>query len=198
MIIWINGTFGAGKTTTAYELQRRLPNSFVYDPERFGFVLMANVPKEIAKGDFQEYPLWREANFSLLKQLSDEYKGTIIIPMTLTNEEYFEEIIGRLRNTGVEVKHFTLSTKQETVKKRLRGRLEGGNSWAYQQSFVRLEQLAKETFGIHIATDHMSIDEVVEEISRLAGVELVPDHRPKYMKSIDRLRVKMKEIRLFK
>ena len=42
MIIWINGTFGAGKTTAAYELQKRVKNSFVFDPERFGYVLMRN------------------------------------------------------------------------------------------------------------------------------------------------------------
>jgi adenylylsulfate kinase-like enzyme len=54
MIIWINGTFGSGKTTTAYELHKRVENSFVFDSERFGFVLMKNVPKEIAKADFQE------------------------------------------------------------------------------------------------------------------------------------------------
>src|SRR5690625_2484521 len=78
MIIWINGTFGAGKTTTAYELHKRLPNSTVYDPERFGYVLMANIPKEIIKGDFQDYPLWREANYTLLKHISEEYLGTTI------------------------------------------------------------------------------------------------------------------------
>src|SRR5690625_6956548 len=72
MIIWINGTFGAGKTTTAYELHKRLPHSTVYDPERFGYVLMANIPKDISKGDFQDYPLWREANFQLLKQIRSE------------------------------------------------------------------------------------------------------------------------------
>ncbi|CAM3052544.1 Tunicamycin resistance protein [Filibacter tadaridae] len=29
IIIWINGTFGSGKTTAAYELQKRLKDSFV-------------------------------------------------------------------------------------------------------------------------------------------------------------------------
>ena len=36
MVIWLNGAFGAGKTQTAYELHRRLPDSFVYDPENAG------------------------------------------------------------------------------------------------------------------------------------------------------------------
>jgi uridine kinase len=37
LIIWLNGAFGAGKTTAAFELCRRLPDSFVYDPENVGF-----------------------------------------------------------------------------------------------------------------------------------------------------------------
>ncbi|MBE1553664.1 AAA family ATPase [Sporosarcina limicola] len=198
MIIWINGTFGSGKTTAAYELQKRLQNSFVYDPERFGYVFMANVPKEISKADFQDYPLWREANYALLKQITEQFEGTIIVPMTLTDENYFEEIVGRLRANEVEVKHFTLSASEETVQKRLWKRFEGKKSWAYKQMEQRLSSLAKETFKEHIQTDSMSIDEVVEMIAKQAGVKLERDYRSKYRKSYERLIVKMKEIGWFK
>lgn len=44
MIIWLNGAFGAGKTQTAYELRRRLPGSYVYDPENAGFFIRDNLP----------------------------------------------------------------------------------------------------------------------------------------------------------
>jgi hypothetical protein len=37
MIIWINGPFGVGKSQTAYELNYRIPNSIVVDPEEVGF-----------------------------------------------------------------------------------------------------------------------------------------------------------------
>lgn len=37
MILWINGAFGSGKTQAAYELNRRLKNSFVYDQENIGY-----------------------------------------------------------------------------------------------------------------------------------------------------------------
>ena len=39
MIIWINGAFGAGKTTLAEELHRRLPDAVVYNPEDVGLML---------------------------------------------------------------------------------------------------------------------------------------------------------------
>lgn len=198
MIIWINGTFGSGKTTTAYELHRRVENSFVYDPERFGYVFMRNVPKNLAKDDFQDYPLWREANYTLLKQLSDEFNGIIIVPMTLTNEMYFQEIIGKLIKNNVEVKHFTLSASKSTIQKRLRQRLEGKNSWAYQQMEKRLSSLSKNLFKEHIQTDTMSIGEVVETIAKSSGVALLPDNRTKFRKMVDRLSVKAKEISIFK
>ena len=39
VIIWINGGFGAGKTTLAEELHRRLPDAVVYNPEDVGIML---------------------------------------------------------------------------------------------------------------------------------------------------------------
>lgn len=194
MIIWINGTFGSGKTTTAYELQKRIPNSIVYDPERFGFVLMANVPKEMALDDFQDYPLWRDSNYALLKQIADGYFGIIIVPMTLTNETYFNEIIGKLRNNGVHVNHFTLTASSTTIKKRLRKRFEGKSSWAYQQMEKRLSSLSKKRFEEHILTDDMTIDEVVETIAARCGITLQPDHRSHVKKLLDRLLINIKEI----
>lgn len=198
LIIWINGTFGSGKTTAAYELQRRIKNSFVYDPERFGYVFMANVPNNISKDDFQDYPLWRAANYTLLKQIAEEYKGIIIVPMTLTNEDYFEEIIGRLRAERVEVKHYTLVASKEIIQKRLRNRFEGKKSWAFQQMENRINCLKKDTFKEHIHTDKMSIEDVVETIAARSSIMLQPDHRTMLTKVKDRLTVKLKEISLFK
>jgi hypothetical protein len=40
VIIWLNGTFGAGKTTTAMQLAGRLANARHFDPELVGYLLM--------------------------------------------------------------------------------------------------------------------------------------------------------------
>ena len=69
MIIWINGSYGSGKTQTAYELQRRLDNSYVYDPENIGYFLDKNLPTEFSKikqGNFQNYELWRNFNYEMI------------------------------------------------------------------------------------------------------------------------------------
>jgi cytidylate kinase len=198
MIIWINGTFGSGKTTTAYELHKRVKDSFVFDPENFGFVLMRNIPKEISKSDFQDFPIWRDTNYLLLKQVAEAYKGVIIVPMTITNEVYFKEIIERLREDDITVKHFTLSASKETIAKRLRKRFEGEKSWAYQQMETRLRYLSQETFQEHIYTDDLSIDEVVETIAKRSSIEILPDRRTKMKKAMDRFRITLKEISFFK
>ncbi|GAB0612657.1 hypothetical protein NB16F74_47640 [Escherichia coli] len=44
MIIWINGPFGAGKTTLAERLRDRRPKSLIFDPEEIGFVVKETVP----------------------------------------------------------------------------------------------------------------------------------------------------------
>lgn len=42
MIIWINGSFGIGKTTISYELNKKIINSFIYDPEMAGEFIWHN------------------------------------------------------------------------------------------------------------------------------------------------------------
>lgn len=53
MIIWLNGAFGARKTIIAHELQQKLPNAIIYDPEIIGSALMELVPEEMKKMIFK-------------------------------------------------------------------------------------------------------------------------------------------------
>jgi hypothetical protein len=55
---------------------------------------------------------------------------------------------------------------------------------------------SKKTFANHIVTDNMSIDEVVEEIAELCGLDLVDDNRSTLKKKLDRIVVQMNHIRL--
>lgn len=195
MIIWINGAFGSGKSQTAFELHRRIPNSFVYDPEKTGFFIRNNIPKDFSNNDFQDYPMWREFNFSMLKYIAQEYEGTIIVPMTIVNPQYFKETVVKLRNDGIEVKHFVLSSSKETLLRRLRSRGEGKNSWAAKQIDRCIEGLSNEIFKQHINTENLSIQGVVEKIASLCNMELLPDNRTKFRKTYDRIIIQLKQIR---
>ena len=43
MIVWLNGTFGAGKTATAAALVPLIPEARLFDPETVGYMLRANL-----------------------------------------------------------------------------------------------------------------------------------------------------------
>ncbi|MFP7233142.1 tunicamycin resistance ATP-binding TmrB [Bacillus subtilis] len=195
MIIWINGAFGSGKTQTAFELHRRLKPSYVYDPEKMGFAMRSMIPPEIAEDDFQSYPLWRTFNYSLLASLTDTYRGIIIVPMTIVHPEYFNEIIGRLRQDGRTVHHFTLMASKETLLKRLRTRAEGKNSWAAKQIDRCIEGLSSPIFADHIQTDSLSIQDAAEAIAARANLSLDPDKRGSLQRFTDRLLIKLNHIR---
>lgn len=197
MIIWINGAFGSGKTQTAFQLHRRLANSYVFDPEHAGFYIRRNIPKEASKDDFQDYSMWREINYSMLKFLTREYDGTIIVPMTLVNPHYFGEIVGRLRNEGVPVHHFTLCASKEVLHRRLLTRGEGKNSWAAQQMDRCIEGLSSEVFRHHLQTDHMTVESIVETIASVLHLKLQPDHRGRLGKIKDRIITQLKHVRFF-
>jgi hypothetical protein len=195
MIVWINGAFGSGKTQTAYELHRRLSDSFVFDPENIGFYIRKNVPKELAAGDFQDFAMWREFAYSMLSYLNREYGGTVIVPMTVVNPSYFDEIVGRLRLDGVKVHHFALMASKETLLRRLRSRGDGARSWPSLQIDRCLEGLANDVFRHHLDTERMSVSTTAETIAGMLGLSLRPDERGPYRKALDRLAVKLKHIR---
>ncbi|GIP29316.1 tunicamycin resistance protein [Paenibacillus sp. J23TS9] len=197
MIIWVNGAFGAGKTQTAHELQRRIPHSFIYDPENAGYFIRKNIPEGIKKGDFQDYPMWREVNYGMIKHIDEQYDGTLIIPMTIVNPQYFDDIVGRLRRDGVVIHHFALCAARETLLKRLRSRGENERSWAAQQIERCIEGLSLPVFERHVDTDTMTTSEVVETIAAALNIRLLPDNRGKLRKKFDRIKTQVSHIRFF-
>lgn len=195
MILWINGAFGSGKTTSAYELHRRLPQSFVYDPENIGYFLFKNMPPRLRLNDFQDYPQWRLFNYEMLKDLAAGHEGVILAPMTVTNPQYFDEIIGRLRREGIEVKHYILYAERATLEKRLNKRLQRGETWAKAQIDRCLHAFNHDIPDEKIITDHLSIDAVVQEIAARSGLALTPDNRSALKKWTDRIRTLIRHIR---
>jgi len=198
MIIWINGAFGSGKTSTAFEFNRLLPDSFVYDPENVGYFIRCNAPKEFSHGDFQDIPLWREMNYKHIKTMLSRYTGTLIIPMTIVNPAYFDEIIGNLREDGVDVRHFILYASKDTILRRLRfraSRIFGGDTFAVDsvdRCIYAFDNLITEE---KIDTEHMSVDETVREIARRCGLSLLHDKKTRFRRFLYRAKTLIRYIR---
>ncbi|MEU8824872.1 AAA family ATPase [Streptomyces sp. NPDC048636] len=120
MIVWVNGAFGSGKTTLVKELGLRWPEALVFDPEMVGFVLREIV--EVPTGDFQDLRQWRRQVASMAAGLVEEYARPVLVPMTLVNPAYLDEIFGALSRAGIDVHHFFLDVPEDVLVKRIDGR----------------------------------------------------------------------------
>jgi hypothetical protein len=63
-------------------LHRRLPGSLICDPELLGYGLHGMLPPRL-RGDFQDFPAWRQGVYEALDLALRSADGTIIVPKTL-------------------------------------------------------------------------------------------------------------------
>ncbi len=120
VIIWLNGGFGAGKTTLAQELHRRLPDALVYDPEEVGLMLRKWLG---GSGDFQHLPSWRDLVVATALSLRKHHTDTLIVPMSLIRDAYRDEILGGLADAGEAVLHVFLELDANVLRGRLNARM---------------------------------------------------------------------------
>ncbi|MFJ3234979.1 NUDIX domain-containing protein [Streptomyces sp. NPDC086787] len=145
-VVWINGAFGAGKTTTARELIELIPNSTLFDPEVIGGALTHLLPpKHLTEvGDFQDLPIWRRLVIDTVAAMLAELGGTLVVPMTLLRQEYRDEIFGGLAARRIAVRHILLAPAETILRERIAGRevpadLPDGETRIRQWSYDHIE-----------------------------------------------------------
>jgi hypothetical protein len=121
MIVWINGTHGAGKTTTSALVQELIPDSRVFDAEKVGETLMDITPGLPRTDNFQHWPPWRPLVVETARRVLDYTGGTLVMPMTVLVEKYWREISTGLAHHAVPVRHFVLHADQATLRARIEG-----------------------------------------------------------------------------
>lgn len=119
MIVWLNGTHGVGKTTTAALLQPLLPDSRVFDAEKVGETLMDVRPGLPATDNFQHWPPWRSLVVETARQILDYTGGTLVMPMTVLVEQYWRETSQGLHGHGIRVRHFVLHAEPDALRRRI-------------------------------------------------------------------------------
>lgn len=120
MIIWLNGTHGAGKTTTSALLQELIPGSRIFDAEKVGETLMDIRPGLPATDNFQHWPPWRPLVVETVRRILDYTGGTLVVPMTVLVESYWHEIRDGLDRYDIPVRHFVLHVEQDTLHDRIK------------------------------------------------------------------------------
>ncbi|WP_033439490.1 AAA family ATPase [Saccharothrix sp. NRRL B-16314] len=119
MIVWLNGTFGAGKTTTAGELAGILPNARIFDSEQVGYLLRHVMTEPVE--NFQDWAPWRPLVARTAVEILRSVGGTLVIPQTVLNESYLQEIFTALRDEGLGVRHFLLHVAEGALVDRIKG-----------------------------------------------------------------------------
>lgn len=155
MIVWINGGFGAGKTSVS-EYLKEAHGYQMFDPETVGFYLRDTLPMTMVTPDFQDMPLWRSVNNDILKSLSalDEH---VMVPMTVTDKQYFDEL-----TKNVDFLHIVLINAPETLSERLLRRGDK-DPWAFDQ-INRCYKALPLMEGHHIVCDDLTVEEVGRKI----------------------------------
>lgn len=154
MIIWLNGTHGAGKTTTSALVQALVPDSRVFDAEKVGETLMDIRPGLPATDNFQHWPPWRPLVVETARRVLDYTGGTLVIPMTVLVEPYWREIHDGLTAHSIPVRHVLLHADQDT----LRGRIENDTTMGFSAFRMRHLELYAEAYDSWLRDEAEVVD----------------------------------------
>ena len=176
VIIWVNGGFGAGKTTLAEELHRRLPDAVVYDPEDVGLMLWKWIQPN---GDFQHLPSWRELVVATAVSLRRHHADTLIVPMSLIRDAYRAQILGGLAGAGEQVLHVFLQVDAGVLRERLNARVTApGRDWdqsAREVGMTGVDEMAaaaaRQPGGtLLLRSDRLTPTQLADEVLARAGL----------------------------
>ena len=119
MIIWLNGTFGAGKTTTGLRLAGRLANARLFDPEEVGYLLMRTLEDHEFR-DFQDLAPWRELVPVFTEKIAHFTGQHLIAVQTVLREEYWQEVTAGFERTGLDIFHVLLHVDSDVLAERIK------------------------------------------------------------------------------
>ncbi|MHA6764370.1 NUDIX hydrolase [Streptacidiphilus sp. PAMC 29251] len=175
-IVWVNGAFGAGKTTTARELQALIPGSTVFDPESVGTFLGHLLPPAefAAVSDFQDLAAWRRLVPEAAAAMLAQRPGTLVVPMTLLREDYRDEIFGALAARRIPVHHLLLHAEETILRKRIgQWRLEHLDAYQRARRWLEQDAVAVDTTEL---TPRQSAERIAEIVrSGAARCQIVQD-----------------------
>ncbi|MET9112111.1 NUDIX hydrolase [Streptomyces zhihengii] len=185
MIVWINGSFGAGKTSTARELIDLIPNSTLFDPETIGDTLRLLLPRKRLDEvtDYQDLPIWRRLVVDTAAALLAELGGVLVVPMTVLRQEYRDEIFGGLAARRIAVRHVLLAPAETILRARIAGREVPGTpdgelrvrQWSYDHIELYRAALPWLTADAHVIdTGHIDARETARLVAAAVGSGAAP------------------------
>jgi len=123
VIVWLNGTFGAGKTATAAELLPLVSGARLFDPETVGYMLQPNLADHPVP-DFQHWPPWRSLVVAAATELARYTGQHLIAAQTVLTPDYLGEIFAGLHAARLAPFHVLLDTDEDVLRARIGASLE--------------------------------------------------------------------------
>jgi hypothetical protein len=159
-VVWINGPFGIGKTTTASLLAQSWEGAAAFDPEELG---PAAREWDRTAADFQDIPVWRELTVRGVTD-ADRAAGRVVVPMTLLRPAYYVEVMDGLRAAGVEVHHFCLIASRDETLRRAAQRADHTLRWVEAMYESYSPSLADPLFAEHVDIEGTPAESVAHHI----------------------------------
>ena len=173
MIVFLNGSFGVGKTSVAKALSPLVERSVRYNPEIFPDGWLWRLPRFIRlenrdTGDYQDMPLWRELtarSIGAMRRLAP----VVIVPMAFSNLAYLREIMAKARRADPDVRHFCLTAPLEVVEARLRRRDDAPFhlEWQLRRAKTCCEAHKSADFAVRIDATTATPEQIARDIARV-------------------------------
>jgi adenylylsulfate kinase-like enzyme len=177
-VIWLNGTFGAGKTTTAGHLVNLLDGARLFDPEHVGYLLRANL-RDQEFTDFQQLPPWRTLVPIVMDEIIRFTGHDVIAVQTVLVEPYWQELEAGLRSRGHELVHVLLDADADTLHARIEADPEGVDIRPWRHEHVDRYLAARSWLT---TTAHLVVDTTANSAEVVAG--LIRDYLPKLISKV--------------
>ncbi|MCH7231495.1 AAA family ATPase [Glycomyces sp. L485] len=171
MIVWLNGTYGAGKSTLADLLAQALP-ARLFDSEHIGYLLrpiIGDIPCE----DFKDWDPWRGLTIEPARQVLDFTGGTLVIPQTVLQHRYWTELVDGFTEANIPMRAFTLHAEREVWAERVEADTveTGAKAWRldHREVYERAlsDWMARETTVVD--TTGLAPDEAVKHLLAQLG-----------------------------
>lgn len=162
MIIWISGAYGVGKSTLADAMAAKINNVLIFDAEEVGNAVRGSYPGCPYGYIFEDYPLWGEFCYMLLKDVHEKFHKDILVPMTLLRKDSYG-IIDKLNRDGIDTRLIVLEAGYQTVRDRILARGEEEGCWCMENIEPAISGCAALP-GTHIRTDGKTVDELCDEV----------------------------------
>jgi hypothetical protein len=167
VIIWVNGTFGAGKTTTADLLLQASPRLRKFDPEWVGYLLRANLGDHPVT-DFRHWEPWRVLTPIVADELIRFSGQSLVAPQTVLEEDYWDELMQGLAQRGHDVLHVLLDAEPDVMRQRIEADLLEPKAKAWRLEHLSEYDVARAWLtrraDLVVDTTHLTPDQTADRI----------------------------------